>query len=295
MKLIKVYIIVVTLLLTSCSQQQESSVTPVVPKDDVVALVLSAKDKKIILKSDDAPLPQSITTGVYVVVKGSPVSTSQWLNYKHTADASGALLSDLPINLLQTKSYDIYAYSPYQSGIGNTTSILFDHGVDVLWAPKFTLDYVTATNKTGYLNFNHCMSQISFNVVLADDIKERDFTAASSIEVSGFYDKGILNIESGSFTPTGTKNIVLKGLGIGNPGSMTLGIGSTCFVPSSEPMTFTVNVLFKDIDYTATITDSFVPGHSYVYTVTVKSSDLQLGVKGQLIDWTEVKDGFAIV
>lgn len=295
MKLIRIYITVVTLLFTSCSQQQESNVTPITPKDDCVALVLSAKDKKIILKSDDAPLSQSVTAGVYVAVKGSPVGTSQWLNYKHTADASGTLLSDLPINLLQTKSYDIYAYSPYQSGIGNTTSILFDHGVDVLWAQKSTIDYVTATNKSACLNFNHCMSQISFKVVLADDIKERDFTAASTIEVSGFYEKGILNIESGSFTPTGNKNVILKSVGTGSLGATTLGIGSTCFVPSSEPMTFTINVLYKDIEYTATITDSFVPGHSYVYTVTVKSSDLQLGVKGQLIDWTEVKDGFAIV
>lgn len=161
----KTYVVITFLMLAGCSQQQES-ITPTPPKVDEVPLLLSAKSQSIVSKGDDAPLPQDVTAGIYVTVKNSLITTAQWANYKHKSDATGALLSDMSINIIQTKSYDIYAYSLYQSAITNVSSVVFNHGVDVLWAPKSTLDYVAPTNHTVALNFTHCMSQITFNVVL---------------------------------------------------------------------------------------------------------------------------------
>lgn len=294
MKTIKIAFLIAVVLFSGCSKEQIIN-NPLPEKVNEIPLILSATGKKIIAKSEDPVLPQDVTTGVYVSVKNTPISSALWGNQKHTSDATGKLLSSSPINLLLTKNYDVYSYSPFQAAAKDPYAIIFPHGVDVLWAPKYAIDYVTETNHSAKLDFVHSTSQISFKIAFADDIVDREITPESLIEVSGFYEKGSLNVENGSFIPIGQTNVTLKSVGAGVPGSMTLGIGETCFVPASGTMAFNIRVIFKDIIYIGTISDTFLPGHSYVYTVTIKSSDLNLGIKGQLKDWTPVKDGFAII
>lgn len=287
MKKISMYILLVTLLM-NCSKD------PSVEKS-VASLKLSATCSGIVTKSTSV-LPSDLSVGIYVTAKDALLSAAPFSNRKYVSGDSGGLTSDQNIDLIIGNSYDIYAYAPYQSVVSDPTAVTFNHGTDVLWTPKYTLAGVTATNNTATLAFAHRAAQISFNVVFADDFSagSKVITSSSTIQVSGFYSHGVLNASNGVFTPSGSADASLSGIGTGTAGAMTLGVGATCFVPASGAMTLNVKVVHEGRTYNGTITDTFSAGSSYNYTVTLSGHSPVPGISGTLTDWTFVSDSISL-
>lgn len=275
--------IILVLFLAGCTSE-----TPV--SRETVALKLAATQSNVVVKSTDPAFTEGISTGLYVTAKDASVTASYFSNRKYTSIASGELLTDANIDLTIGQSYDIYAYAPYKEGISAPSTIEFSHGTDVLWAPKSVLSDVSKDNHIATLNFEHRSAQISFNVVFSDDFNPalKFFSSESVLTVSGFYDKGNLDITTGLFVPSGSANIGLKTSGQGQSGAMALATAETCFIPASGNMSLKVNVLHAGKNYNGEVKETFLPGHSYRYTVTISPSDVALGITGMLKDWIPV-------
>jgi hypothetical protein len=278
-------------LLAGCSNDQSAeSIT----KEQTIPLSLSATS--LSTKASDPALPSGISAGVYVTAANTAISSAYFLNYKYTSDGSGVLSTDTNADLTLGSSYDIYAYAPYQSVISTPDAVEYPHGTDVLWSSKATISNVSKSNNTAVLAFEHRAAQVSFNVAFDKDfnVGSKEFTSSSTIEVSGFYSKGILNISTGALTPVGTTDYSLKAVATGTAGSMTLGIGETCFIPSSGEMTFLVKVTHEGKIYNATIKGTFAAGSSTNYTVSVLKSYSTLGISFKIQAWTPVSESAEI-
>jgi hypothetical protein len=200
--------------------------------------------------------------------------------------------TDQTIKLVIGSDYDIYAYGPQMGTVTDATAIPFVLGMDVLWAPKNTLTGVSATSNTVTLGFTHRAAQIALNVVFADDFTagSKVFTSSSTVQVGNFYSNGQLDLTTGVLTPSvPAPNVPINAIATGSAGSMTLGFPAICFIPAvGKTMTFAVKVTHEGKDYTGTITDTFLAGTSYSYTVTLHGYSTMLGVSGTLTDWIPV-------
>jgi hypothetical protein len=291
MKRIWIYIAFVVLLVCGCSRDRDEKE---VVKVKTVPLSLSAKKEDIITKASLSILPPGISTGIYVTAKDAVINTAFFENKNYVTQASGILFSTVNVDLTIGKDYDIYSYSPYQSTIGNPLMIEYTHGTDVLWAPKYVLTGVSATNNTATLTFEHRATQISFQVVFANDYiaGSKDFTASSSIQVTGFNSSGLLNIVTGILVPSGSPISTLSGAG--TTGATTLGIGDTCIIASTGEMILAVQVTHNGKIYNGTIKETFIAGTSYNYTVTIRGYGSTLGLTGVQKEWNVISENIII-
>lgn len=291
MKKMRIYIALVALLVCGCSQDKKGEE---VTKGTTVPLSLSATQTGIVTKATPV-LPSGVSTGVYVTAKDATITAAFFANSNYTAGASGILTTIGNVDLTVGSNYDIYSYAPWQATVGNPCAIEFMHGTDVLWAPKTTLIGVTLTNHTATLAFEHRAAQVSFHVVFASDFSSGStvITSASTLQVNGFYTKGTLDIIAGQLTPSGATSATLSGTGTGPAGAMTLGIGETCIIPSTGNLTLSVVITHEGKTYNGTITDTFLPGSSYNYTVTV-CGPAALGITGTLKEWTPVSENIVV-
>ncbi|MBP1593192.1 MAG: Fimbrillin-like [Bacteroidetes bacterium] len=288
MKIKSIYIALLVLL-NGCSGD-----SPV--QTSMVALRLSATQTGIVTKGADSALPLGSVTGIYVTAKDAAIAASYFGNQKYTSGASGALLTDASVSLTIGSSYDIYAYAPYQAGVITPIAVEFPYGTDVLWAPKFTISGVSESNNSALLSFEHRAAQITFKVVFADDFNEgpKEFTSSSAISVSGFYNKGLLDITTGMLTPSGVTNITLSAFGKDTAGVITLGTDTTCFIPATGIMPLSVVVSHGGRVYNGVIKETFVSGHSYNYTVTISGQLATLGISGVMEQWIPVSDDLIV-
>lgn len=271
--------IALIILFAGCSSDNSVS-----PTGDTVPLMLSAQQTGFAVGQTDIPLPEGISTGIYVTAKDANIAASYFGNQKYVSLASGDLITTASVNLTVGSSYDIYSYAPYQVGNIDPKAVEYYHGMDVLWAPKYTLSNVTADHHSATLKLEHRTAQISFIVVFADDYDggSHSFTSTSSITVTGFYNKGALDVTSGTFTPLGIANASLSASGTA-AGSASFGIAGTCFIPASG-MKLEVSVKHGGKVYNGVIEDSFVSSHLYSYKVVLKQLSA-MGIKGMVTDW----------
>lgn len=260
-----------------------------------IPLMLSATYSGVSAKSAFT-LPSDLSTGIYVTPKDSALTSSCFSNHEYTSDNSGSLSSAQNIYLLVGYNYDIYAYAPFLTNVSDPRAVVFNHGTDVLWAPKYTLMNVTATNNSAALNFTHRAAQISFNVVFADDFTSgsKVFTSSSTIQVNGFYSQGILNVTTGELTPSGSTSASLSANGSGSVASSSLDIDASCFFPAQGTMSLKVKVVHEGLEYNGSITDSFFSENAYNYTITINNHSPVLGIRGTLTDWIPVSDSISL-
>lgn len=263
-------------------------------KKSTIPLKISAT--QVVTKGEDSVLPEGITTGIYVTAKDSTIATSYFENQQYISKSSGELLTDANVDLTIGNSYDIYAYAPYLKELATPGTVEFSHDTDVLWASKATISNVSASNCITALAFEHRTAQVSFNVVFDKDFNagSKIFTSSSTLEVSGFYSKGTLNLVTGALTPSSTADVSLSAVGTATTGSMTLGIGETCFIPSVSEMTFLVKINHEGKAYNATIKETFVAGSSYNYTISILKTFSTLGITGNLKEWTPVSESATV-
>lgn len=293
MKRIWIYIAFVVLLVCGCSRDRDEKE---VVKIKTVPLSLSAKNVDIMTKASLSILPSGISTGIYVTAKDAAINTAFFENKNYVTQASGILFSAVNVDLTIGNDYDIYAYAPYQPTVGNPLMIEYPHGTDVLWAPKYVLTGVSATNNTATLTFEHRATQISFQVVFANDYiaGSKDFIASSTIQVNGFNSSGLLNIVTGILVPSGSLISTLSGAGTGTTGVTTLGIGDTCIIASTGEMTLAVQVTHNGKTYNGTIKETFIAGTSYNYTVTIRGYGSTLGLTGTQKEWNAISENIII-
>ena len=286
---------IAVLLLTGCSHDPSGEL-PSTP--ETVSLLLSGTQSALETRTSLPELPQGSTTGIYVPEKEKDISTAYFNNACYTAGESGILQasSSTVIDLTVGMSYDIYAYGPFRTIVTDPAAIAFTHGNDVIYAPKSTVTGVTADNRTAILNFEHRAAQIDFSVIFADDynLTDKQITSASTIEVAGFYPVATLDLITGNLTPTGAATASLSSSGIGAPGAMELAIPPTCFIPGTDQMSLVVKVTHQGKEFNGTITETFVAGMSYRYTVTVNGTVAPLAITGTLRDWTTVSETIPI-
>ncbi len=280
------------LIICGCSHDRKGEE---VTKGATVPLSLSATQAGIVTKASSPVLPSGVSTGVYVTAKDAAITAAYFANMNYIAGASGILTTVGNVDLTVGSNYDIYSYAPWQVTAGNPNAIAFAQGTDVLWAPKTTLIGVTLTNRTAVLAFEHRAAQVSFHVVFASDFSAGStvITSASTLQVNGFYAGGTLDAVSGVLTPSGATSATLNGAGTGTAGAMTLDIGETCIIPSAGNLTLAVVLTHEGKTYNGTITDTFLPGSSYNYTVTVRGP-AALGITGTLKEWTPVSENIVV-
>jgi hypothetical protein len=279
--------IALVLLLTGCtSVALEESAKQTVP----LSLSAGYSADTTLGALNDTDLPSGINTGIYVAQKDTAIGASYFANQLYLSGVSGSLSTDSNVSLTIGRSYDIYAYAPYQATITNPDSIVITHGTDALWTQKTTLNNVSQDNHSVSLAFSHRAAQVSFKVVLADGFtaSSTPVTSDSKIAVSGFYDQGTLDIKTGVLTPGLLLTKVMSGSGVGTAGSMTLSIDATCFIPDTTAMNLAVKVTHGGHVYSATISHLFTTGSYTQYTVTVKDSNIPLGITGTIVDWVPV-------
>jgi hypothetical protein len=290
MKTKKSYLpIAFVLLLTGCTSVAVDEIAK-----QTVPLSLSATYSADITLGtrSSVDLPSGINAGIYVAQKDTAISASYFANQLYLCGASGSMSTEGNVSLTVGRSYDIYAYAPYQATVINPDSIVMAHGTDVLWAEKATLNDVSEDNHSASLAFSHRAAQVSFKVVFASDFSmgSTTFTSDSKIVVSGFYDQGALDVATGVLTPGSLRTKVMSGSGAGTSGSMTLGIDATCFIPALTAMDLDVQVTHEGYVYHATISHLFAAGSYTQYTVTVKGVSRVLDITSTIIDWVPVTE-----
>jgi hypothetical protein len=231
--------------------------------------------------------------GVYVTSPENPPATAYYTNLSYVSLAEGALSSSTPVDLSIGYSYALYAYAPYSQEASDPASIVFPGGTDVLCASKSAIVEVSETNRTGTLSFRHCVSQLSFEVEVAPGLPF-DFTA-STLQVSGFYKEGRLDVQTGLLTLPATASDTLSSTMAVDQGLPVLRIPATCFFPSSSVMELEVKIITGNGEYTGSLSRVFSPGVSYRYTVKVGGEDTPLGLTGGLTDWEQVDSGTAVI
>ena len=151
--------------------------------------------------------------GVYVLTTAgkeatTDFSTTDWKNVAFVSDGAGNITNGAgAVTLKSGNTYDIYAYAPRVSDAdlgavdpGNVKLIPVNHGDDLLWAK--TSGVVAKAKKTPVtLKFYHSGAQIGFNIRMKDGGALVDpATSGVQLEVSGFYKKGVLDVETGKMT-----------------------------------------------------------------------------------------------
>lgn len=275
------------LVLTGCSKENGTEL----PSGDPSKLALTGKaidvsstGRNTITKADNELLPERTTIGVHIVdlIGGETLSTAKITNVAHTTDAAGTVNIDNPDNpiiLTTGYTYDVYAYSPYVAGVNpaSLSAIPVNHGVDCLWVKAPGEKPNAATHKVA-LAFQHATSQITFKVV-ADAASQPDITGAT-LEVTGFYGTGTMDLNTGAVTVSAV-----------DPTILFTGIDThVCFLPAAGQMTMNVKVTIpvgsEDAgDYIGVVKETFTPGKSYTYTITVVNRDSKPEIHGTQVPW----------
>jgi hypothetical protein len=277
MKILQV--IVFALILMGCTKSAYS------PSEEKIALSVRGNAGEMVLTRASVDLPVSTQVGVYVLETGATPNTFATTTYKNVlykaTGSSGQFTSESPALLHAGKSYKACAYGPALSGTPtDAAAIAFAHGLDVVYAPLTDVT-ISGPSASAALTFVHKMSQIKFTLNNAPGTP--DLTGAT-LNVTGFNQSCTLNLSDGSVTPV-----------TGSGAFISLIDQPVCFVPSSSPMTLTINVtLSNNRVFSGTITRQFTPSSSYSYSVSLKN-DMELQISCSVVDWSPVNGGSADV
>ncbi len=263
--------------LGGCSKEKT-----ILPKGEPCRLNLSGVALRPETKAETEPLSGGLELGVHVVdlTSGEALSNAALTNIKHVTDASGAISNTNPDPIVLTTGYlyDVYAYSPYDASVTAATSsaVPVGHGMDVLWAKSAGEKPNAATHNVA-LTFERKAAQVAFQVV-ADGASHPDITGAT-IQVTGFYGNGTLDLATGKVTPGNVDNTIVW-TQTGTP---------VCFLPGEKPMEFNVTVTIPAGPnagvYTGVKKDIFQPGKSVLITVTVVDRNSSLGLEAGVVPW----------
>ncbi len=218
--------------------------------------------------------------GVYVLTTAgkeatTDFSTTDWKNVAFVSDGAGNITNGAgAVTLKSGNTYDIYAYAPRVSDAdlgavdpGNVKLIPVNHGDDLLWAK--TSGVVAKAKKTPVtLKFYHSGAQIGFNIRMKDGGALVDpATSGVQLEVSGFYKKGVLDVETGKMTfkdADKDPDLVLSDF---------TGAKTTILVPSGDKLELGVkvtNVPGQDgKTFSGTLPLVANSGESYLYDVNI--------------------------
>lgn len=254
-------------LILSGQVQLKSSAAASVTKDDAGAVQLD-------------PLPAT-DIGVYVLTTSGDSPTdfgsTAWKNESFVSDASG-VISGGNVKLRTGTSYAIYAYAPRVAALTDAKAVPVKHGEDILYA--VTPDVVgTAGGTKAKLAFKHAGAQIGFKLKCSDetvDLKD------ATLEVSGFFKEGALDLATGLMTLTdqtqklsdktgAKKNILITG------SQMDFSVKVSDVPGRSEP-------------FTGTFSPTLVAGESYLYTVNVNlDAGAPITFTATTTDWENVE------
>lgn len=238
------------------------------------------------------PLPERTETGLFISPSGQSAASAQadCFNLKFTSGANGELLAQSPVGLTEHENYTVYAYAPYQEHVDDPESILFAHGTDVLGCtvPAEIRD-VSAPQYIGTLRFVHCTAQIRFVVKIADDSSLGKLTATSVLKVTGFLPQGRLSVSGGNLTGEGEASeatAVKVAAGRNGEGEeYSLQSDAVCFFTIGDaPQTILLRVTHEGVTRNGSITQAFLPGESYLYTIYVSNS-FELTLTATLTPW----------
>lgn len=198
---------------------------------------------------------------------------------------SGGTLDGEKLYLDKQKEYNIYSYAPYiVDNTINGESIPFYHDTDVIRA---TAKYSNATQQNTInkvqLDYEHITSKVKFIFEDNRDPSQKklhDFSRMN-FRISGFCKKFYLNIYTGQITrgPVDPSVIISKE---NYP---------VCFAPNTGeaeynleidiPATFPLSLL--PVQIREKFNYNFRPGHSYVITINVMTS--QMSVNSHIVSW----------
>lgn len=246
--------------------------------------------------------------GVYVLATGgqdgmtTDFSTTDWKNVAFTSDGAGNInIDDGDVTLRTGNTYDIYAYAPRMSdadleagrteagNVGNVRAIPMKHGDDVLWAK--TLGVLAKAKQTSAtLKFYHSGAQIGFTIKMKEDGTVVSPSTGVQLTVSGFYAKGMLDMQTGKMTlKDGDKTVSLEDCS---------GAKTNILIPAGEQMDLDVTVTDVPGQEGKTFTGKLPlvanNGESYLYDVNIDTdSDAHSPITftPTIEEWAEVEAG----
>lgn len=286
----KVWIVALTAVLAvGCSKEQGGTEPGGGEKGGLAVLSLSARAAGTFVsagvKADGLPLGEGTSVGVFVTKKGAglpavEVSVDEvpvpYGNFKYTADASGKITGN-PILLETGNEYDVYGYSPHKQGVLPTDSkVPVAHGEDLLWAKETTAS-LPMDGGSAVLKLKHACAQVRFVVAHGSgDWTGAPDLATATVQVGGFYDEGVLDLNTGALAKgaTAAQTIAEKDTPV-------------CIVTDNREMTLPVKVVYNGKTYENAFTGIFESGVSY--KCTIRLDDLGSGLtvdRPAVTDWT---------
>ncbi len=228
--------------------------------------------------------------GIFLSEKDIPLIVSgNYFNSEKTVNSDGSL-SGTPVMMVIGKSYDIYSYAPYHPQSKASPIVeSFEHGEDVIWSGKITIEQVSETNNRVNLEFEHLASQISFAVNKLNNSTE--FSGSSYIKVAGFHSVAHLDVSSGVLTPhTGDLLMASASASEGK-----LGLNPFCFFNrGTNSMEINIEIFDGVKKYYGTIIKVFNSGESYKYTITIPGTQPELIINASLTPWIETESEITI-
>lgn len=241
--------------------------------------------------------------GVYVLATGgqdnmtTDFSTTDWKNVPFTSDGAGNInIAEGEVTLRTGNTYDVYAYAPRMSDedleaeraeTGNVRAIPVKHGDDLLWA-KTSGVLAKAKQTSATLKFYHSGAQIGFKIKMKEDGTVVDPSTGVRLTVSGFYAKGMLDMQTGKMTlKDGDKTVSLEDCS---------GAKTNILIPAGDRMNLAVTV--TDVPgqegktFVGTLPLVANNGESYLYDVNIDTdSDAHSPITftATIEDWVEVE------
>jgi len=281
MKKIWIFASAMALVFASCSQDQETPKAST--KGDVALSLKGSASDMVVTRASTVDLPASTQVGVYVLETsptGTTLTSTAFKNGLYTAVGSGgAFTSTTPFYLNSSNTYSALAYAPYQSSISDPAVVSFAHGTDVLYASSQNVS-ITGTSPsfaaTTALTFVHQMSQIQFTLVAGTG---SPVLTGASLSVTGFDQSCTMNLNDGTITSV-----------LGSGAAVTNLSKAVCFVPGALNLNVSVTTTDGRV-YNGTLSQTFLAGNSYSYTITLNKNDTKLGITGTVVDWIPVNGG----
>ncbi|GEM_PF-2168017 len=278
-------------LIISCSKVRrdgpgESYFTELKLKSDYLAALLKASPLTKTLEN----LPLNTRLGVFLTEKDIPLTiTGNYFNVEKVVNADGSLTGN-PVMMVIGKSYDIYSYAPFHPQSKASPVVeSFAHGEDVIWGGKKSIVVASESNNTVNLEFDHVVSQISFDVRALNP--GYVFPVNAYIKVYGFFPVAQLDVSTGLLTPTDVTSHYTTGLASNG----ILELKPFCFFNNgNNNLVLNLEVFDGNKTYHGTINKIFNSGQSYKFNVTIPGTQPELIINATLTSWIEMEGEITI-
>jgi len=267
-------------LISSCTKNRDSEdtvITELKLKSDYLAALLKTSTKTL------ENLPLNTHLGVFLTEKDIPLTiTGNYFNVEKVVNADGSL-SGNPVMMVIGKSYDIYSYAPYHPQSKASPVVeSFAHGEDVIWGGKRSIVVASESNNTVNLEFDHVVSQISFDVKTLNS--GFTFPGSAYIKVSGFFPVAQLDVSTGILTPADVASHYVTSLSSNG----LLELKPFCFFNNgNNNLVLILEVFDGNKIYSGTVNKIFNSGESYRFHVTIPGTQPELIINATLTSWIE--------